>query len=92
MREELKAYIARHGLATELENPVKDILQVYDIAEDFEKLKIYAESLQETKKSDKAALSATNVAAKGSPNMSTENEDVEKESTQWTWDGPSYSF
>ncbi|TVT96662.1 hypothetical protein EJB05_58132 [Eragrostis curvula] len=40
MREELKAYVVRHGLATELEDPVKDILQVYDIIEDFEKLKM----------------------------------------------------
>ncbi|CAL5042146.1 unnamed protein product [Urochloa decumbens] len=60
MREELKSYVARHGLTTELEDPVKDILQVYDIAEDFEKLKISAEPSQQAKKSDKAARSATN--------------------------------
>ena len=46
MREELKSYVARHGLATELEEPVKDILQVYDIVEDFEKLKISPEPSQ----------------------------------------------
>ena len=62
MREELKSYVARHGLATELEDPVKDILQVYDIVEDFEKLKISAEPSQQPKKSDKAARTATNVS------------------------------
>ncbi|KAE8809789.1 hypothetical protein D1007_13525 [Hordeum vulgare] len=65
MREELKAYVARHGLATELEEPVKEVLQVYDIVEDFEKLKISLDSSQEPKKSDKAAVSATNVTPKG---------------------------
>ncbi|CAL5039165.1 unnamed protein product [Urochloa decumbens] len=65
MREELKSYVARHGLATELEDPVKDILQVYDIVEDFEKLKISAEPSQQAKKSDKAARSATNVSPNG---------------------------
>lgn len=65
MREELKSYVARHGLATELEDPVKDILQVYDIAEDFEKLKISAEPSQEPKKSDKSARAATNVSPNG---------------------------
>ncbi|OQU76635.1 uncharacterized protein LOC8065041 isoform X2 [Sorghum bicolor] len=65
MREELKSYVARHGLATELEDPVKDILQVYDIAEDFEKLKISPEPSQEPKKSDKAARTATNVSPNG---------------------------
>lgn len=65
MREELKSYVARHGLATELEDPVKDILQVYDIVEDFEKLKISAEPSQQPKKSDKAACAATNVSPNG---------------------------
>ncbi|CAN6177707.1 unnamed protein product [Urochloa humidicola] len=65
MREELKSYVARHGLATELEEPVKDILQVYDIMEDLEKLKISAEPSQQPKKSDKAARSATNVSPNG---------------------------
>ncbi|TVU08009.1 hypothetical protein EJB05_41391 [Eragrostis curvula] len=65
MREELKAYVVRHGLATELEDPVKDILQVYDIIEDFEKLKMSADSSQQQKKSDKAARSATNVSPNG---------------------------
>lgn len=65
MREELKSYVARHGLATELEDPVKDILQVYDIAEDFEKLKISPEPPQQQKKSDKAARTATNVSPSG---------------------------
>ena len=65
MREELKSYVARHGLATELEDPVKDILQVYDIVEDFEKLKISAEPSQQPKKSDKAARTATNVSPNG---------------------------
>lgn len=65
MREELKSYVARHGLATELEDPVKDILQVYDIVEDFEKLKISAEPSQEPKKSDKVSRTATNVSPNG---------------------------
>ena len=65
MREELKSYVARHGLATELEEPVKDILQVYDIVEDFEKLKISPEPSQQPKKSDKAARPATNVSPNG---------------------------
>lgn len=65
MREELKAYVVRHGLATELEDPVKDILQVYDIVEDFEKLKISADSSQQPKKSDKAARTATNSSPNG---------------------------
>ncbi|KAG2612551.1 hypothetical protein PVAP13_4KG297900 [Panicum virgatum] len=65
MREELKSYVARHGLATELEEPVKDILQVYDIVEDFEKLKISPEPSQQPKKSDKAARTATNVSPNG---------------------------
>lgn len=65
MREELKSYVARHGLATELEDLVKDILQVYDIVEDFEKLKISAEPSQQPKKSDKAARTATNVSPNG---------------------------
>lgn len=65
MREELKSYVARHGLATELEDPVKDILQVYDIVEDFEKLKISAEPSQQPKKSDKAARTTTNVSPNG---------------------------
>ncbi|XP_066378995.1 histone H1-I-like [Miscanthus floridulus] len=65
MREELKSYVARHGLATELEDPVKDILQVYDIVEDFEKLKISAEPSQQPKKSDKAARTATDVSPNG---------------------------
>lgn len=64
MREELKAYVVRHGLATELEEPVKDILQVYDIVEDFEKLKISVDS-QQPKQTDKAARGATNVSPKG---------------------------
>uniref|UniRef100_A0A0A9FAL5 Uncharacterized protein n=1 Tax=Arundo donax TaxID=35708 RepID=A0A0A9FAL5_ARUDO len=50
MREELKFYVVRHGLAAELEDPVKDILQVYDIVGDFEKLKISAEPSQQPKK------------------------------------------
>jgi len=65
MREELKSYVARHGLATELEDPVKDILQVYDIVEDFEKLKISAEPSQQPKMSDKAAHAATSVSPSG---------------------------
>ncbi|KAL6839407.1 hypothetical protein ACP4OV_030677 [Aristida adscensionis] len=65
MRDELKSYIARHGLATELEDPVKDILQVYDIAEDFEKLKISADPSQQPKKSDKPARTATNALPHG---------------------------
>ncbi|XP_052157618.1 uncharacterized protein LOC127775414 isoform X1 [Oryza glaberrima] len=65
MRDELKAYVVRHGLATELEEPVKDILQVYNIVEDFEKLKITVNSSEQPKKSDKAAHSATNVSPKG---------------------------
>ncbi|KAL6602917.1 hypothetical protein ACP70R_043278 [Stipagrostis hirtigluma subsp. patula] len=65
MREELKSYVARHGLATELEEPVKDILQVFDIVEDFEKLKISADPSQQPKKSDKAARTATNVSPNG---------------------------
>ncbi|PWZ08113.1 hypothetical protein Zm00014a_013437 [Zea mays] len=65
MREELKSYVARHGLATELEDPVKDILQVYDILDDFEKLKISAEPSQQAKKSDKAARTATNASPNG---------------------------
>jgi hypothetical protein len=88
MREELKAYVARHGLTTELEEPVKDVLQVYDIAEDFEKLKISAESSQEPKKSDKAALSATSVTPKGNlkprslNSVATQNKDGKKENIQ----------
>ncbi|CAM0910185.1 unnamed protein product [Alopecurus aequalis] len=88
MREELKAYVARHGLATELENPVKDILQVYDIADDFEKLKISVDSSQETKKSDKAALSATSVTPKGNlrprslNSVATQNKDGKKDNIQ----------
>ncbi|OEL30251.1 hypothetical protein BAE44_0008731 [Dichanthelium oligosanthes] len=65
MREELKSYVARYGLATELEDPVKDILQVYDIVEDFEKLKISAEPSQQPKKSDKAARATTNASPNG---------------------------
>lgn len=65
MREELKSYVSRHGLATELEDPVKDVLQVYDIVEDFEKLKISAEPSQQPKKSDKAAHAATSVSPSG---------------------------
>ncbi|WVZ79610.1 hypothetical protein U9M48_027172 [Paspalum notatum var. saurae] len=65
MREELKSYVARHGLATELEDPVKDVLQVYDIVEDFEKLKISADPSHQPKKSDKAARGATNVSPNG---------------------------
>uniref|UniRef100_A0ACD5UGE4 Uncharacterized protein n=1 Tax=Avena sativa TaxID=4498 RepID=A0ACD5UGE4_AVESA len=88
MREELKAYVARHGLTTELEEPVKDILQVYDIAEDFEKLKISVESSQEPKKSDKVAPSATNVTPKGNlkprslNSVATQNKDGKKENIQ----------
>ncbi|KAG8075412.1 hypothetical protein GUJ93_ZPchr0006g42575 [Zizania palustris] len=65
MREELKAYVVRHGLAMELEEPVKDTLLVYNIVEDFEKLKITVHSLEQPKKSDKAAHSATNVSPNG---------------------------
>ncbi|PUZ60125.1 hypothetical protein GQ55_4G099100 [Panicum hallii var. hallii] len=65
MREELKSYVARHGLAAELEEPVKDILLVYDIVEDFEKLKISAEPSQQPRKSDNAARAATNVSPNG---------------------------
>jgi len=65
MREELKSYVARHGLVAELEEPVKDILQVYDIVEDFEKLKISPEPSQQQIKSDKAARTATNVSPNG---------------------------
>jgi hypothetical protein len=65
MREELKAYVVRHGLATELEDPVKDILQVYDIVEDFENLKISAESSQQPKKTDKAVRTTTNTLPNG---------------------------
>uniref|UniRef100_A0A0D9WRM4 Uncharacterized protein n=1 Tax=Leersia perrieri TaxID=77586 RepID=A0A0D9WRM4_9ORYZ len=65
MREELKSYVVRHGLATELEELVKDILQVYNIVDDFEKLKITINSSEQPKKSDKAAQSATNVSPKG---------------------------
>jgi hypothetical protein len=88
MRDELKAYVARHNLTTELEEPVKDVLQVYDISEDFEKLKISAETSQEAKKSDKAALSATNVTPKGSlkprslNSVATQNKDGKKENIQ----------
>jgi hypothetical protein len=65
IREELKAYVARHGLVTELEDPVKDILQLYDIVEDFEKLKISADSSQQPKKSDKAVSTATKTSPNG---------------------------
>ncbi|KAF0903023.1 hypothetical protein E2562_022647 [Oryza meyeriana var. granulata] len=65
MREELKSYVVRHGLATELEEPVKDVLQVYNIVEDFEKLRITVNSSEQLKKSDKAAQSASNVSPKG---------------------------
>ncbi|KAK3130717.1 hypothetical protein QOZ80_6BG0497120 [Eleusine coracana subsp. coracana] len=65
MREELKAYVVRHGLATELEDPVKDTLQAYDIVEDFEKLKISAESSQQPKKSDKTVCSTTKKSSNG---------------------------
>ncbi|XP_062179180.1 uncharacterized protein LOC133883761 isoform X2 [Phragmites australis] len=65
MREELESYIVRHGLATELEDPVKDILQVYDIVEDFEKLKISADPSQQQKKSDKAVRTTTNASPNG---------------------------
>ncbi|AQK82421.1 hypothetical protein ZEAMMB73_Zm00001d036929 [Zea mays] len=63
MREELKSYVVRHCLATELEDPVKDILQVYDIVDDFEKLKISAEPSEQQKKSEKAARNVSNVSA-----------------------------
>lgn len=88
MREELKAYIARHGLATDLEEPVKDILQVYDIAGDFEKLKISVDSSLESKKCDKAALSATNATPKGNlkprslNSVATQSKDGKKENIQ----------
>lgn len=88
MREELKAYVARHGLATELEEPVKEILQVYDIVEDFEKLKISLDSSLEPKKSDKAALSAANVTPKGNlkprslNSVATQSKDGKKENIQ----------
>lgn len=65
MREELKSYVARHDLAIELVDPVKDILQVYDIVEDFEKLKISAEPSQQPKKSDKVARTTTSVSPNG---------------------------
>jgi hypothetical protein len=65
MREELKAYVARHGLVTELEDPVKDILQLYDIVEDFEKLKISVDSSQQPEKSDKAVSTATKTSPNG---------------------------
>ncbi|KAM3212245.1 hypothetical protein ACQJBY_065363 [Aegilops geniculata] len=88
MREELKTYVARHGLATELEEPVKEILQVYDIVEDFEKLKISLDSSQEPKKSDKAALGAANVTPKGNlkprslNSVATQSKDGKKENIQ----------
>uniref|UniRef100_A0A6V7QQD5 Uncharacterized protein n=1 Tax=Ananas comosus var. bracteatus TaxID=296719 RepID=A0A6V7QQD5_ANACO len=40
MREELKAYVTRHDLGNELESSVKDLLQIYNILEDFEQLKV----------------------------------------------------
>ncbi|XP_006657094.1 uncharacterized protein LOC102705731 [Oryza brachyantha] len=84
MREELKSYVVRHGLATELEEPVKDILQVYNIVEDFDKLTITVNSSEQPKKTDKAAHSATNVSPKGNLKPRSLNSDAapSKEATK----------
>ncbi|KAG8094612.1 hypothetical protein GUJ93_ZPchr0012g20241 [Zizania palustris] len=84
MREELKAYVVRHDLATELEEPVKDILEVYNIVEDFEKLKITVNYSEQLKKSDKAAHSTTNVSPKGNLKPRSLNSDASqsKEATK----------
>ncbi|XP_074586561.1 uncharacterized protein LOC141842243 [Curcuma longa] len=61
VREELKSYIQRHALVTEQEESVKDILQRYNIIEDFEKLKVSVSSPMVpevvTQKSDKSKCS-----------------------------------
>lgn len=40
MRDELKSYAVRHNLLSELADVTQDLLQLYDVSEDFEKLKI----------------------------------------------------
>ncbi|KAG6497262.1 hypothetical protein ZIOFF_045160 [Zingiber officinale] len=61
VREELKSYIQRHALVTEQEESVKDLLQRYNIMEDFEKFKVSVNSPKVsemvTQKSDKPKCS-----------------------------------
>lgn len=46
MRDELKSYVCRHNLVAELGEPAKDLLQMYNIVEDLEQLKV-SESFSE---------------------------------------------
>ncbi|KAF3333473.1 hypothetical protein FCM35_KLT01164 [Carex littledalei] len=51
MREELKSYIVQHNLLVELNDSVKDILNIYGITEDPEQFKVYVHRKSESPKS-----------------------------------------
>lgn len=51
MREELKSYIVQHNLSVELNESVKDILNMYGITEDPEQFKVYVHRKSESPKS-----------------------------------------
>ncbi|XP_073109419.1 uncharacterized protein [Elaeis guineensis] len=63
VRDELKSYVCRHNLVAELGEPAKDLLQMYNIVEDLEHLKV-SEScsqlpVERNQFSDKAPRSST---------------------------------
>ncbi|XP_072983684.1 uncharacterized protein [Typha latifolia] len=74
MRQELKVYVSKHDLATELEDSVKDLLQIYNIEEDLEQLKI-SESKEE-KKSEKNVRSASATTRNGNLKPKSLNSDT----------------
>ncbi|KAG6468563.1 hypothetical protein ZIOFF_073251 [Zingiber officinale] len=59
--KELKSYVQRHGLVTEREESVKDLLHCYTVMEELEKLKVFETSPKVsemvTQKSDKSKSS-----------------------------------
>ncbi|XP_020588848.1 uncharacterized protein LOC110030464 [Phalaenopsis equestris] len=83
IREELKSYILKHNLLAELENITKDILDIYNIHEDLEKLQILDDGSQlpndVSLKSDEAAKNSAIASSAKSlkPNFLSRNTLVE---------------
>nr|CAD1843078.1 unnamed protein product [Ananas comosus var. bracteatus] len=67
MREELRSYVIKHKLATELGDSVKDLLQIYNIADDLEKVKVSETNSQPPKegKSEKETRNTSAVTRRG---------------------------
>ncbi|XP_078176986.1 uncharacterized protein LOC144571535 [Carex rostrata] len=69
MREELKSYIVQHNLLVELNESVKDILNMYGITEDPEQFKVYVHRKSESPKSS----TNSEKGSKNTPSISASN-------------------